>query len=61
MARFQLQDKNGKTVTEKDLRDGYSYIVFWYDPKMKNYTNFIDYIFEKKFIQAKVKAILLVD
>lgn len=35
--------------------------MFWYDAKMKNYLTFVEYLQNKKFIQAKVDAILIVD
>ena len=41
--------------------NGRDYTVLWYDAKMKNYLLFIEYIHKKKFIQAKVNPILIVD
>ena len=35
--------------------------MLWYDAKMKNYLLFIEYLHKKKFIQAKVNTILVVD
>lgn len=36
-------------------------MVLWYDAKMKNYLLFIEYLHKKKFIQAEVSAIIVVD
>ena len=37
------------------------YTVLWYDAKMKNYLLFIEFLHKKKFIQAKVNTVLVVD
>lgn len=33
----------------------------WYDAKMKNYLLFVEHLHKKKFIQAKVAPVLVVD
>ena len=35
--------------------------MFWYDAKMKNYLQFLEYLQKKKFIQANIDAYLIVD
>ncbi len=35
--------------------------MLWYDAKMKNYLLFVEYLHKKKFIQAKVNPMLIVD
>ena len=35
--------------------------MLWYDAKMKNYLLFIEFLHKKKFIQAKVNPLLVVD
>lgn len=37
------------------------YYVLWYDPKMKNYLLFLEYLRKKRMIQAKITSILVVD
>lgn len=59
---FILYDSNGKEFTENDLvKSGNEYYVFWYDAKMKNYLLFIEHLHKRKFIQAKVCPVLVVD
>jgi hypothetical protein len=43
------------------VRSGREYYVLWYDAKMKNYLLFVEYLHKKKFIQAKVSPVLIVD
>jgi hypothetical protein len=57
---FQLETNEGKDYSEKD-NCGREYVVLWYDAKMKNYLLFIEHLHKKKFIQAKVTPILVVD
>ena len=35
--------------------------MFWYDAKMKNYLNFVQYILAKRYVHAKITVILIVD
>jgi hypothetical protein len=57
-----LYNTEGKPFTEQSIRtNGRDYYVFWYDAKMKNYLLFLEYLYKKKFIQAKVQTILVVD
>ena len=48
--RFVLFDNKDKEFTEKDIHKSQSYIVFWYDAKMKNYLTFLEYLQKKKMI-----------
>ena len=57
---FTLFNQQGKQFTEQSINGG-DYVVLWYDAKMKNYLLFIEYLHKKKFIQAKVSTILVVD
>ena len=45
---FVLYDQNGKKFDQTMIKR--SYIVFWYDAKMKNYLTFLDYLQKKKLI-----------
>ena len=56
-----LFDTAGKEFTENDIMKTGDYYVLWYDAKMKNYLLFIEHLHKKKFIQAKVNPILVVD
>jgi hypothetical protein len=55
-----LFDTAGKEFSDRTL-NGRDYTVLWYDAKMKNYLLFIEFLHKKKFIQAKVNTILVVD
>lgn len=57
---FVLFDAEGKEFSDRVLNHR-DYTVLWYDAKMKNYLLFIEYLHKKKFIQAKVNTILVVD
>ena len=64
--KFSLVDKSEREYTEQDItsRSGQSrgnYVIFWYDAKMKNYLNFLEFLALRKFIQAEVEAFLVVD
>lgn len=60
--RFVLFDQQGKHFTEENvLKSGKDYYVLWYDAKMKNYLLFVEYLHKKKFTQASVCPILVVD
>lgn len=57
-----MYNTEAKPFTEQSIRtNGGDYYVFWYDAKMKNYLLFLEYLHKKKFIQAKVQTILVVD
>jgi len=58
--KFRLKDAHGNLFTEKDIGQ-HEYVVLWYDAKLKNYLSFLEFIEKKKFIQAKIKVILVVD
>ncbi len=59
---FVLFDQQGKEFSDHNiLENGRDYYVLWYDAKMKNYLLFLEHLHKKKFIQAKVSAILVVD
>ena len=57
---FVLFDTQGKEFSDRQLNQR-DYTVLWYDAKMKNYLLFIEYLHKKKFIQAKVNTILVVE
>lgn len=64
--RFTLMDQRGREFTEQDIgrrggKSAINYVIFWYDAKMKNYLDFLEYLQEKKFIQAEIDAYLVVD
>ena len=40
---------------------GAKYAVLWYDSKMKTYELFIEYLAKKRFVQADIMPILVVD
>ena len=40
---------------------GSRYYVFWYDPKMKNYQLLLEYIINKRLVQADIQPVLVVD
>lgn len=53
--KFTLLDKNDREYTEQDIISSRgvsrgNYVVFWYDAKMKNYLNFLEFIQLRKFI-----------
>lgn len=59
---FVVFDGAGKEFSDREIRtNGKDYYVLWYDAKMKNYLLFLEYLHKKKFIQARVVPILLVD
>ena len=57
---FVLFTQQGKEFSPSQF-SGREYYVLWYDSKMKNYLLFVEYLHRKKFIQAKVTPILVVD
>jgi hypothetical protein len=60
--RFILKKENNSTFTEKDVSNkANEYYVLWYDAKMKNYLNFLQYVIEKKYTSLKITGILIVD
>ncbi len=59
---FVLYDSAGNEFSDRNIvSNGRDYYVLWYDAKMKNYLLFIEYLHKKKFIQARVVPLLLVD
>lgn len=69
-ARFVLFKPNGDQFTEASVLGdsaksvtitGSRYYVFWYDSKMKNYQLLIEYILNKRLIQADIQPVLVVD
>ena len=57
-----MLDRQNKEFTERTITDsGRDYFVLWYDAKMKNYLLFIEFLHKKKFIQARVNPVLVVD
>lgn len=60
LVKFLLIDKEEKEFSQKNIGKG-EYLVLWYDSKMKNYISFLEYLEKKKFIQAQVNAILIVE
>ena len=75
LARFVLFTEDNKQFNEGVIRDiateakkesvgfgsSYSYYVLWYDPKMKNYEIFIDYLVRKRLVQCDIVPLLVVD
>ncbi len=60
--QFVLFDAAGKEFSDREIvKNEKDYYVLWYDAKMKNYLLFIEYLHKKKFIQARVIPILVVD
>lgn len=47
---FTLENAEGKEYDEKVLLAEKSYTVLWFDPKMKNYISFLEFLEKKKFI-----------
>ena len=45
--------------TEKNLNQAHT--VLWFDPKMKNYQLFVEYLEEQVLTHAKINVILVVD
>ena len=69
-ARFVLFKPNGDQFTEASVLvdsaksitiTGSRYYVLWYDSKMKNYQLLIEYILNKRLIQADIQPVLVVD
>ena len=69
-ARFVLFKPNGDQFTEASVLGdsaksititGSRYYVLWYDSKMKNYQLLIEYILNKRLIQADIQPVLVVD
>ncbi|CDW82757.1 UNKNOWN [Stylonychia lemnae] len=59
--KYTLYNQFDKPVNEKNFINKDSYVVFWYDAKMKNYLTFLDFLIKRKFIQGNVRAVLIVD
>jgi len=38
-----------------------TYLILWYDAKMKNYVNLIKYLQAKKIVSARISSYLVVD
>jgi hypothetical protein len=57
--RFYLKDQSGKEFNHSKISN--EYIVLWNDSKMKNYLSFLEFLEKKKFIHARITAILIVD
>ena len=56
--------KNGKNkvLTEKDfINNRNEYFVFWYDARMKNYLNILEYVMNRTFLTSKITIVLVVD
>lgn len=47
--------------SEDSVKSQKEYIIFWYDAKMKNYLNLLEFLNNRRLVQAKVTAILVVD
>lgn len=59
--KFYLQDQDGKEFSHESVLGKNQFTIFWFDPKMKNYLSLLEFINRKKFLQAKVQAILIVE
>ena len=60
--RFVLFDQENKAFDENStVNNNNEYFVLWYDAKMKNYISFMEYLFKKRIVSAKISPILVVD
>lgn len=62
MVSFVLKDGKGNKVNNEHYANNKNeYYVFWYDAKMKNYLSFLEYVFNKRYVHAKITGILIID
>ena len=54
-------DEEDGFTTFTQAQASQQYTILWYDAKMKNYINLLEFLNKKRLSQARIKAYLVVD
>lgn len=55
------KDSKFRQFTQNTIKQADQYTILWYDDRMKNYTNLLEFLNNKRLVSAKIKTYLIVN